>query len=98
MARLAVTGVLLTALSGALTAQAEPPAAAAPPAQAEPPAATAGTAESGDQAAARLYHEAEARYGEGDVPGALVRMQEAYAHSGRPELLFNLGELERELG
>jgi hypothetical protein len=51
-----------------------------------------------DQEAARLFREAESRYAEGDVAGALLSMQEAYARSGRPELRFNLGELERELG
>src|SRR5688572_5100567 len=48
--------------------------------------------------AAELFREAEALYVIGDVAGALERMQSAYDVSGRPELLFNLGQLQRELG
>jgi len=97
MARLALTGALLTTLCGSLTARAEPPPTVSLPGGTAV-IGTASPAESDDQAAARLFHEAEARYAEGDLPGALARMREAYARCGRPELLFNLGELERELG
>jgi tetratricopeptide (TPR) repeat protein len=48
--------------------------------------------------AASLFREAEARYVAGDVAGALESMQRAYDLSGRAELLYNLGELRRELG
>jgi hypothetical protein len=44
-----------------------------------------------------LFREAEARYTAGDVAGALDSMQRSYDLSGRPELLYNLGELRREL-
>jgi tetratricopeptide (TPR) repeat protein len=47
--------------------------------------------------AARQYEQAHARYVAGDVVGALAAMQEAYRLSRRPELLFNLGQLNREL-
>lgn len=98
MLRRVVTGAVVTAALHALPAQAEPPAAAPPPpgSGAAPPARPAEA--TGDQEAARLFHEAETRYADGDVPGALQSMQEAYSRSGRHELLFNLGELERELG
>jgi hypothetical protein len=46
---------------------------------------------------AKLYTQAESHYVAGDVTGALALMQESYAASGRPELLFNLGQLHREL-
>ena len=59
------------------------PAAAAPAEPEEPGAA--------------LYKQAEASYLEGDVAGALALMQESYEVSGRPELLYNIGELQREL-
>jgi tetratricopeptide (TPR) repeat protein len=62
------------------------------------PSSSTAAQSASNENAARLYHEAEAKYAEGNVPAALSRMQEAYALSGRPELLFNLGELERELG
>ena len=48
--------------------------------------------------AAALFREAEARYVAGDVAGALEAMDRSYTLSGRAELLFNLGELRRELG
>jgi tetratricopeptide (TPR) repeat protein len=48
--------------------------------------------------AAALFDEAEARYVAGDVAGALASMQASYEISKRAELLFNLGELRRELG
>jgi tetratricopeptide (TPR) repeat protein len=48
--------------------------------------------------AASLFREAEARYVAGDVAGALESMQRAYDLSSRAELLYNLGELRRELG
>jgi hypothetical protein len=49
-------------------------------------------------AAATLYYEAEAKYANGDTAGAFAAMQRSYALSKLPELLFNLGELARELG
>ncbi len=48
--------------------------------------------------AAALFAEAEAHYVAGDVAGALASMQASYEISKRAELLFNLGELRRELG
>ena len=45
-----------------------------------------------------LYRQAESKYAAGDVEGALELMEQSYALSGRAELLFNLGQLNRELG
>jgi tetratricopeptide (TPR) repeat protein len=56
----------------------------------------AASAES-EAAGAELYKQAESHYVAGDVAGALALMQKAYAASERPELLFNLGQLHREL-
>ncbi|HTQ04512.1 MAG TPA: tetratricopeptide repeat protein [Polyangiaceae bacterium] len=71
------------------TARAEEPS---PPKQ--PEAATPATK---DTLAADLYRHAEACYAAGDLQGALDAMQRSYELSSRPELLFNLGELHREL-
>jgi hypothetical protein len=51
-----------------------------------------------EEPGAALYRQAEARYVAGDVAGALVLMQQSYEASQRPELLFNLGQLHRDLG
>ncbi|HEV8548673.1 MAG TPA: hypothetical protein VGQ57_06590 [Polyangiaceae bacterium] len=96
MARLRVAGALVAATCWVPRAHADSPAGAVPPAEPAPAARPAET--TSDQEAAELFHQAEARYGQGDVAGALELMQAAYARSGRPELLFNLGELRRELG
>ncbi len=68
-------------------------------AHADEPAPTGDAAAAPDsgRAAAELFREAEARYTAGDVAGALESMQRSYELSGRPELLYNLGELQREL-
>jgi hypothetical protein len=58
----------------------------------------ASTSEDPNARAAALFDEAEARYVAGDVAGALAAMQASYDVSKRAELLFNLGELRRELG
>jgi hypothetical protein len=81
------------------TATATPPATAGqtsglPAGIADPAAPTADSEVPG----ADLFRQAEARYVTGDIVGALALMEEAYAASGRPELLFNLGQLHRELG
>jgi hypothetical protein len=47
--------------------------------------------------AEQLFDTAYARYMDGDVTGALAAMEESYALSHRPELLFNLGQLNRAL-
>jgi hypothetical protein len=44
-----------------------------------------------------LFHQAESEYAAGDVAGALDLMEQSYQLSQRPELLFNLGQLNREL-
>jgi hypothetical protein len=44
-----------------------------------------------------LYHQAESKYAAGDVQAALDLMEQSYQLSQRPELLFNLGQLNREL-
>jgi tetratricopeptide (TPR) repeat protein len=98
MVRLLVTGALVAALFQAPPARADPPPDVPPPAAPAASATAPAAAPTNSQAAAQLYYDAEARYAEGDVLGALERMREAYSRSGRPELLFNLGELRRELG
>jgi tetratricopeptide (TPR) repeat protein len=83
-------------------AAAEPAASSlAPPSErpVEPtPAPVPSSAEERLRQAAEHYREAEERYREGDVAGAYERMRGAYERSGRFELLFNLGQLARELG
>lgn len=78
---------LAGSMSSSLTAHAQESTASA---QESPPPAEAD--------AATLFRDAEARYVAGDVTGALESMQRAYDLSGRAELLYNLGELRRELG
>lgn len=87
------TLALLTCLCVATAAAAEDPARAAAPSEPAPP-----SAEQREQQAAVLFHDAEERYQAGDVVGAHQLMSSAYELSGRFELLFNLGQLERELG
>lgn len=82
----------MTCWCGAQTAAAEDAAPIAAPAAPSVP-----TAEEREQQAAQLYRDAEARYQAGDVEGAHQLMRSAYGLSGRFELLFNLGQLEREL-
>ena len=95
MLRRFVSGALVSTVLQALPAHAEPPA---PPTDPEPTAAARTTEPTSAEEAERLFHDAEIRYAEGDLPAALRSMKEAYARSARHELLFNLGELERELG
>lgn len=97
--------VFVVALSSARNASAQAraetaattagPTAAAPASVADPDAATPADSE---VPGADLFRQAEALYGTGDIAGALALMEEAYRASGRPELLFNLGQLHRELG
>ena len=75
--------------------QESPPPAAEAPADAGPQ--PKGPLSQTDEAK-RLFAEAEAQYEAGNVNSALALMQACYRASGRPELLFNLGELQRELG
>jgi len=67
---------------------------------AAPSAAAESSAEAADSQAlaSKAFDEAAASYERGDVAGALGLMERAYELSHRPELLFNLGELQRELG
>ncbi len=51
-----------------------------------------------EEPGAALYDQAWNRYTQGDTSGALALMQKAYETSGKPELLFNLGQLHGELG
>jgi hypothetical protein len=106
MARLAYTAALAGAVFTSLPARAELPQQAGQVAEATPavntPATPVVSATSpparGNDEAARLFHEAEAHYEAGDVAGALELMESSYAQSHRPELLFNVGQLRRELG
>jgi hypothetical protein len=54
-----------------------------------PPKSTAG--------AEAAYQQAQAKYAKNDVEGALESMRESYRLCQRPELLYNLAMLEREL-
>lgn len=45
-----------------------------------------------------LFDEGEVLYQAGDYTGALAKYQESYQESGWPELLFNLGQCQRQLG
>jgi hypothetical protein len=51
-----------------------------------------------DQRASQLFQRFEAAYAAGDVTGARAFMQQAFELSRRSELLYNLAELDRELG
>jgi tetratricopeptide (TPR) repeat protein len=51
-----------------------------------------------DQRASELFQRFEAAYAAGDVSGARAFMQQAFDLSRRSELLYNLAELDRELG
>lgn len=73
------------------------PSAPEPPSTNAEPAGPSDGLEPLDEAAS-LFYDAEAKYAAGDVRGALEAMQRSYELSRRPELLFNLGELHRELG
>jgi len=65
--------------------------------QATPPSVPSAPASGAEGDPASLFRDAQARYETGDTAGALALMRRAYELSHRPELLFNLGELEREL-
>lgn len=94
MRRLCAMASLICGLtSGTLPARAEV-AAAAPEANAVAAPAPA----SPEDDAAAWYERAETEWGNGDSRAARRSMQRAYELSGRPELLFNLGHLSRELG
>jgi hypothetical protein len=66
--------------------------------QATPSGVEATPATKAESDPASLFLGAQARYEAGDTAGALVLMRRAHELSRRPELLYNLGELERELG
>jgi hypothetical protein len=73
---------------------------AAPAAPKEPTlvANTAPALPSDSEAAAEaFYQQAQAKYAKNDVKGALESMRESYRLCQRPELLYNLATLEREL-
>jgi hypothetical protein len=60
--------------------------------------AVAGDAPPSSEAAAEAaYQQAQAKYAKSDVKGALESMRESYRLCQRPELLYNLAMLEREL-
>lgn len=84
--------------AAASPASPSPPANTAPADTAAQPAesATFEPAISPDQAAEAAYDAALARYDSGDIEGALAAMQQSFALSQRPELLYNLARLERE--
>lgn len=62
-----------------------------------PPAARVAAHATGAHAAERAYADARAAYASGDLMRALDSLSLAYQLSGRPELLFNLGQTAREL-
>jgi hypothetical protein len=63
----------------------------------DPPKADVGAPRNAEQAAAAAYESALTLYGAGNIKGAYERMRESYQLSQRPELLYNLARLEREL-
>jgi hypothetical protein len=71
--------------------------AEAPAAKAEGSGDTAQDASAANQQAQAAYERAMAAYDHGDTPAALAAMLESYRLSGRPELLYNLARLQREL-
>jgi hypothetical protein len=69
---------------------------AASPSQPEP-AANSAPVPNDEQAAAVAFEQAESSYANGDSPAALDGMRESYRLSLRPELLYNVAQLEEEL-
>ena len=65
---------------------------------APPIAAAAAAPTSNEVAAAAAYQSALDAYRDGDVAAALSGMRESYRISQRKELLYNVAQLERELG
>lgn len=96
----AAAGVMLAASGVASAAAAEEAGkrAASPPAVAAgaPTGAEPTSPADREERAAQLFRDAEVRYQGGDLAGAHRLMLAAYELSGRFELLFNLGQLERE--
>lgn len=94
------SAALLISGEPALAAEPAPreaePAPTAPAAAAAQEPAAAEHAASPDQAAEAAYEAALTRYDSGDIEGALSAMQQSFALSQRPELLYNLARLERE--
>lgn len=80
---------------------ASPPSSdAAPPQVASSPIANAAPGDvpsSSEAAAEAAYQQAQAKYAKNDIKGALESMRESYRLCQRPELLYNLAMLEREL-
>lgn len=91
---LALAASLLVTLHARADDGAKPAANAAVDA---PAPAAAPTQAPIDEPGAALYEQAYARYAAGDTAGALDLMQKSYEISGKPELLFNLGQLHQEL-
>lgn len=82
--------VALTAAGGSY-AQAKQPSSSAP-------GASGGGAVDKEQRAKDLYAKGDAAYAEGRYEEALASFQEAYALSGRPQLLFNVSNAAERLG
>jgi hypothetical protein len=96
-------GIALAALLGASSVRAEEagsaPAPVSTPAAPTPSNADAesATRDSTHERAAELYRQADALYGNGETARALDAMQRSFELSGYAELLFNIGQLQREL-
>jgi hypothetical protein len=76
--------------SGVVPAARQEPTAVADTAPANPPP-------NSEAAAEAAYQQAQAKYAKQDVKGALESMRDSYRLCQRPELLYNLAMLEREL-
>jgi hypothetical protein len=87
--RAVLTVLLFGPLSGARIAQAQ----AAPPA---PPAP--GAMSDKDQQARSLFEKGRQAYGDGQYRDAWAYFHQAYQLSGRPELLYNIGQTADRLG
>lgn len=67
------------------------------PSHADAPVPASETAPASGDPVAELYNQAQNRYLEGDVEAALQFMEQCYELSHRPNLLYNLAQIYREL-
>ena len=95
--RLRWLGVALLAL-GFAAALFGPQRAHAQAAATAPPPASAGTLSDKDQQARSLFEKGRQAYGDGQYRDAWAYFHRAYQLSGRPELLYNIGQTADRLG
>lgn len=68
------------------------------PSLAKPPAQKSAATEASDAKARELYKQGDRAYAEGRYEEALAKFEEAHRLSGRPLLLFNIGNAQERLG